>query len=357
MKTCRYYLWKEVGLSCIATFGILLALFWFFDLMAELNETGHGHYHVPQAMLFVTLQLPSRLYELMPIGALLGSLWALGRLHSTSEYTIIRCSGVSQWQIAKVLLQGGLLLAALTLVCGEWLAPMALQHGNQMKLSATNTLLAREFRSGLWVRQQDSFINVHEVLPNKTLREITVYRFDAGRQLREVMHAREGRPVAQDQWKISDVSITRFSPKNATTTTLPTMDWNSGITPALLATLLVSPDEMSIRDLYAYINHLQVNKQKTTRYQAAFWNKVVYPGVSLLMLALAIPFAAANRRQGGAGTRILIGILVGLSFYLLNKVSIYLAQQADSAGPLGAVIAPAILVCIASFLIWRQERR
>lgn len=357
MKTFKRYLWREIAISCVGTFGILLALFWFFDLMAELGETGHGRYHTAQAMLYVTLQLPSRFYELMPIGALLGGLWALGGLHGTSEYTIIRSSGVSQWGIARALLQGGILLAVLTLICGEWLAPLSMQHANQMKLSATNTLLAREFRSGLWVRQQDSFINVRQVMPDKTLREISVYRFGLDRQLREVMHAREGKPIAQDKWLIKEVSTTVFSAKNATTTTTHQLEWHSGITPTLLSTLLIRPDQMSIRDLYNYIGHLQANKQKSTRYEAALWNKLIYPLVSLLMLALAIPFAAVNRRQGGAGGRLLTGILVGLSFYLLNKVSIYLAQQADTAGPFGALLSPIILITLAVILVWRQERR
>lgn len=357
MSTLKRYVWKQVALSCLATFGVLLALFWFFDLMAELSDTGRGQYRTVQAMMYVTLQLPSRLYELMPIGALIGGLLALGQLHSSSEYTILRSSGLSQWRIGSMLLQGGLVLALLTVACGEWVAPRAMKQANEMKLAATNTVLAREFRSGLWVRQQDSFINVREVLPGQILHDITLYRFSANRQLSEVMHASEGRPLEGDIWKISQVAITRFNSHNATIRHLDSMEWQSGITPALLTTLLIKPEQMALRDLYAYIGHLQQNQQKVARYEAAFWNKVSYPLVSLVMLVLAIPFAAANRRQGGAGARLLGGVLIGLSFYLVNKISVYLAEQSNAAGPLGAIIAPLLFVAIAAVLIWRQERR
>lgn len=357
MRTLRRYLWREIALSCLATFAALLALFWFFDLMAELGDTGRGQYRTAQAMLYVTLQLPSRLYELMPIGALIGGLLALGQLHASSEYTIFRASGLSQWRIGAVLLQGGLILALLTLMCGEWVAPRAMQYANEMKLAATNTLLAREFRSGLWVRQQHSFINVREVLPNKNLRDITVYRFSKDRQLSEVMRAKEGHAARDDVWTIHDVSITHFKEQTALTRHIATLEWESGITPALLSTLLVKPEQMSLQELYQYIGHLQQNQQKVARYKAAFWNKVSYPLVSLVMLVLAIPFAAVNRRQGGAGARLLGGILIGLSFYLVNKVSVYVAQQGDSAGPASALIAPLLFVSIASVLIWRQEKR
>lgn len=357
MRTVRRYVWKQLALSCLATFGVLLALFWFFDLMGELSDTGHGRYRVQQAVLYVTLQLPSRLYELMPIGALIGGLLGLGQLHSSSEYTILRAAGLSQWRIGRLLLQGGLVLALLTVVLGEYVAPATMKYANEMKLAATNTVLAREFGSGLWVRQRDSFINARQVLPNGTLKDITVYRFGADRQLTEVMHATDGRPVNGDVWQINSVSITRFKAQNAVTRHVASLQWQSGITPALLTTLLVRPDQMSLRDLYHYIEHLQENRQKVARYQAAFWNKISYPLVSLVMLVLAIPFAAVNRRQGGAGARLLGGVLIGLSFYLTNKISVYLAEQAGTAGPLGSLLTPALFVVIAAVLIWRQERR
>ena len=357
MKTLRNYLWRDIAWACVATWLALIALFWFFDLLGELDDTGRGRYHLPQAILYCTLLAPGRLYDMLPIGALIGSLLALGKLHATSEYTIMRASGLSPWRIGLALLQGGLIVALCTALLGEWLAPAAVTRANELKLAATNTVLAREFRSGLWIRQANNFVNVKEVTPQRALKGITVYRFDAQRQLTEVRHATSGQAQPQGSWQLREVDVTRITPQTALTTHYPRLDWAAGITPALLTTLMVKPEQMAMRDLLAYIRHLQNNHQQDSRYRAAFWNKAVYPFVSLIMFMLAIPFSASNRRSGGAGMRLLLGILIGLAFFLTNQLAIYTAQQLDTGGPLGALLAPLIFLGIAAILIWRQEKR
>ena len=357
MNTVRLYLLRQVGVFCLATFAALLGLFWFFDFIGEVGDVGQGHYTLLRAMLYVTLQLPARGYQLLPISTLIGALLALGGLHASSEYTILRTAGLSQWRIALLLLQGGLLLAVLTFATGEWLAPYAQQHANTMKLAATNKVLAQQFRSGLWLRQREKFINIREVRPDKSLRDITMYEFDPQRQLHAVWSAASGSAIGGELWKINQVTVTRFLPQRTVTDHLDHFSWNAGFTPGLLNTLLLQPEQMSLTDLNAYIDHLRDNDQKTARFEVARWNKFAYPVVTMIMLVLAIPFAAVNARQGGTGTRLLTGVLIGIVFYLFSRLGTYIADQVDWAGPSGALVAPLLFSLIAALLIWKQERR
>ena len=77
MKTLQRYIGRDVLFATLLIFGALLALFAFFDLIHELGDVGRGDYTISRALLFVTLNLPSRLYELFPVAALIGTLFAV----------------------------------------------------------------------------------------------------------------------------------------------------------------------------------------------------------------------------------------------------------------------------------------
>ncbi|MGE5104029.1 MAG: LptF/LptG family permease, partial [Betaproteobacteria bacterium] len=99
MKTLQRYVGRDVLLATLLIFGALLALFAFFDLIHELGDVGRGDYTISRALLYVTLQLPSRLYELFPVAALIGTLFAIAQLVGNSEYTVMRASGMSLSQM------------------------------------------------------------------------------------------------------------------------------------------------------------------------------------------------------------------------------------------------------------------
>ena len=112
MKVIRRYLSAEITASTLLVFAALLMLFAFLDLIHELGELGKGTYGLLNVIAFVLLSLPGHVYELFPIAALIGTLFALAQLVASSEYTVMRVSGVSVPRMAFTLAQVGLLFAA-----------------------------------------------------------------------------------------------------------------------------------------------------------------------------------------------------------------------------------------------------
>ena len=101
MKTIRRLIYGEVVKSvAFVTLGFL-CLFFFFDFVDELQtvtKTNTLGYGLPQALLYVTLLVPSHLYELLPIAVLIGTIFVMARLAQSSEYTILRTSGLGTLQ-------------------------------------------------------------------------------------------------------------------------------------------------------------------------------------------------------------------------------------------------------------------
>ena len=89
---------------------------------------------------------------------------------------------------------------------------------------------------------------------------------------------------------------------------------------------LLKPDRMSTIDLFQYIQHLEQNGQTSQRYEIEFWRKVFYPLSCIVMVVLALPFAYLHFRSGGITSYVFGGVLIGISFFLLNNVFGYVGN-------------------------------
>ncbi len=357
MKIYARYLAREiVTASLLVLFGFL-ALFMFFDFVAELQDLGKGGYRLQHALLFVLLMVPGRIYELVPIGVLIGALYALTNLSRNSEITVLRTSGVSTARLLLALAQVGLLFVVATFLIGEYVAPFSEKAGRQFRLNATSAVLGQEFRSGLWIKDENSFVNVRSVLPEARLQGIRIYEFDKDYKLRSISDAADGAYRPPNSWRLTEVVRTVFDGEAARVERLPEMAWSSALNPDILSVLLVNPERMAIPHLVQYIRHLSENKQRSERYEIALWKKLVYPLATLVMLALALPFALSMHRFGGVSVRIFTGVMIGVLFHLLN--GLFSSLGIINSWPPGvAAFAPSLIfVAAAATMLWWVERR
>ncbi|MDP1645088.1 MAG: LPS export ABC transporter permease LptG [Thiobacillus sp.] len=298
----------------------LLVLFAFFDVMQELGSLGRNNYGLGQAAVVVLLSVPGHLYEILPVAALIGTLFALSRLVGNSEYSVMRVSGLSNWRVARYFSVIGVLLSLLLLVLGEYVAPWSEQAAQRYKLAATRSVVAQQFRSGLWVKDGSAFINVREVMPDNTLRGIEIYGFDADGHLDSMRAAEQADWRGNQTWSLQQVMETRFDTDGIRAERSASQDWQSVLTPDILSVLLVAPEKMSARTLWRYVAHLKENNQKASRYELALWSKFISPFVIPIMMLIAMPFAIQGPRAAGTSSMVFFGILAGLGFHLLSRL-------------------------------------
>lgn len=357
MKVYRRYLAREVLAASALVLFAFLALFAFFDFVNELDDIGRGGYRLQQAMLFVLLTMPGRMYELLPIAVLIGALYALTGLSRHSEITVLRTSGLSVASMLGTLALIGSLFVVLTFLLGEFIAPPAERAAQRLRLEATSSLVGSQFRSGLWVKDGTTFVNVRAVLPDTRLRGVTIYEFDADQSLRAISEADEGEYRPPDRWLLRNIVRTRFADDTARIERVPDMEWRSALNPDILAVLLVVPERMAIDHLYQYIRHLSQNRQRTERYEIALWKKLVYPLGAWVMLALALPFALRMHRFGGVSGRVFAGIMIGIFFHMLNGLFSNLGILNDWPPPVAALAPSALFLLAAAGMLWWTERR
>ena len=359
LKVFERYLARQIFTSTGLVLAAFLMLFSFFDLVGEMQNLGRGGYQLENIIAFVVLTLPGRIYELSPIAVLIGTLYAMTTLAHHSEITVLRASGLSTAGFIKTLLRIGLVFVVLTLVIGEFVAPPAERVAQQLRLKAMSSMVAQEFRSGLWVKDERSFVNVNNVQPDSRLRDVRIYEFDSGYRLTSISDAAGGEFVAPDHWRLSNVTRTVFdvNGERAHVDRVPELLWKSALNPNILAVLLVVPEKMSVINLYQYIKHLVENRQKTERYVIALWKKLVYPLTSLVMMILALPFSFLPTRVSTVSLRVFTGIMLGIGFHMMNGLFSNLGVINDWVPLLSAVTPSLIFLLGAGGMLWWVERR
>ncbi|HEV7914949.1 MAG TPA: LPS export ABC transporter permease LptG [Albitalea sp.] len=333
MRTVRRLFYVDIVTSVAFVALAFLSLFFFIDFVDELADAGKRGYTSVYAALVSLLELPSHVYELMPIAVLIGTIYTLARLAQSSEYTILRTGGLGPGRALNLLATLGLVFGVLTFVVGDYLAPLAEEQAATLQASYKGGL--KLGRGGAWLKDKQMTpdgehtfsINVGSAASGGVLRNIRIFEFDANGRLIQRIAAARGQVGDDAVWTLSDVTVTRWSdapadavPK-AADEHLAQMRWRSTLSANVVAASVLPLATMSTVELARYINHLADNEQAAQQYEIQFWKRALYPFACLVMMALALPFAYLHARGGGVSLKVFGGIMLGISFVLLNNVA------------------------------------
>jgi lipopolysaccharide export system permease protein len=357
LRTLERYLARQIyGATAFVLLGFL-ALFAFFDLIRELADLGKVDYNLRQVFTFVLLSTPTHAYELFPVVVLIGTLYVMAHLASNSEFTVMRASGLSPARAGTALVKIGMVFVVLTFLIGEWVAPWAEEQAQKVKLRAMSSMIGQDLQSGLWFKDEGSFINVREARQTNLLHGVRIYDFDADYRLQRITLAQRAEYGGRGIWRLHDVVRTNFTAQGPRTERQAETEWRSRVSPDMLDALIVRPERMSAWALHKYTEHLAGNRQKTERYEIALWKKILYPLAALVMMALALPFAYMQARAGMVGVKVFLGIMLGIFFHMLNSLFSHIGLL-QNWPPLSAAVVPsAAFLAAAILMMWWVERR
>ena len=303
---------------------LLVALDAVFAMIGELGDVGRGNYGLWEALVYVLLTLPRRIYEMVPTAALLGSLLWLGNLAANSELTAMRAAGVTLGRLVFWVLQGGLIVVLGMVALGELVAPGAEARGQNLKTFAFDERLTVS-RIGLWARDGNRIVHADAVLPGERLGDVRVIEMGPDRQVISITRARLASPEA-GAWVLSDVERSELSATGVRAERLEEERVEQLLAPEYLGVLVIEPRQMAALDLFSYITYLRENQLDSAPYEVAFWQRLTMPASTWVMLLLAIPFLFGRQREGGAGRRLFIGVVLGVSFVLVMRVMTHMGM-------------------------------
>lgn len=351
MRILDFYIGRILLNHIAIVIVVLLGLFTFVTFIDELGSIDRGRYGIFQVLQFVILSIPKTLYEVFPMAALIGSILGLSLLAKDSELVVMRAAGISIRRLVFSVCKVGLIMALLALLIGEFVSPFTETKAQRIKAESLSDIRQKS-DFGLWMRDDNTYVNIAEVLPDLTLLKIKIFEFDSNNYLRFLSYADKGK-YSKNRWMLEDLERTMINDDGSASDTVTAAFWSTAVNPSILKVFMIQPDQLSIWQLSRYIDHLKLNKQETNNYELAYWTKIITPLATAVMLILAVPFVFKQVRSGSLGRSLFTGIMVGLAFFILNKAFTYFVLLFNIPPFLGASI-PTIIVCLLSTLMIRR---
>ena len=361
MRIVSRYINTQIFKAVLFVTTGFLALFAFFDVLNDLSFTSRtaNTYGLGNSMAYIVMLLPGHTYELLPIAVLIGAVFVMASLAQSSEFTILRTSGLGPWRALRSLLWLGVLFTAATFLIGDYLAPRTEKLAQYYKARFEGSVT--KGHTGAWIKESinghDRIVNVQELTPEGQMRNVRIFDFDAQGFLTQLRKA-ESASFAEHSWQLNNVNSNLLGmgdglPQSRVTRNhMPSEIIETGIAPTMVAAALLKPDRMSTIELYQYIRHLKQNNQSADLYEIRFWRKLFYPLSCLVMIVLALPFAYLHFRSGIITTAMFAGIIVGIGFFLLNNVFEYVGNLRAWA-PWFIAAVPSLTYMLASLLTFR----
>ncbi|KNZ33163.1 MAG: permease [Methylibium sp. NZG] len=371
MRTVRRLFYKDIVSSVVFVSLAFLSLFYFIDFVDELTDVGTRGYTALHAAAYSLLLLPGHLYELMPIAVLIGTIYALARLAQSSEYTILRTGGLGPARALLLLASLGLAFGVFTFVVGDYVAPLSERYATDVQARFKGGI--RVGRTGAWLKdhattpagERSYSINVGSASADSVLNDIRIFEFNADGRLVQRIAAASAVVQGNAVWSLRDVAVTHWdtdltpaslgssgnpgpaSAVRAGETRYAELNWPSSLSAGVVAAAVLPVSNMSTFELFRYIVHLADNEQAAQRYEIQFWKRALYPFACLVMVGLALPFAYMHARAGSVSLKVFGGIMLGISFVLLNNVAGHLGLLRDWT-PWMVAAAPSALYLLLS---------
>jgi len=348
------YIIRTIHLGTFMALLALVGLGLFFLFVRELGDLGEGKYDLTQIIKFVILSLPGMVVEFMPLAVLLGSIISLGALASNSEIIAMQASGVSLAKLISPVIQAAAILAVLSFLLADWVVPDSESYARSVKnlaLEKTSALLVRE---SVWTKDESSVLHIGQLLPNGIARDIEIFELDEQGKILSALKAKRAIPLTEG-WELHQVEKSIINDKEMMTVSYDQMLYEGKLSLQLLEVLMIEPRQMSSNDLRAYLNFLDENKLEGRVERMIFWQKMFAPLTIIVMCLLALPFVLGSQRQGDTGQRLLIGILLGLAFAVVEQLVIQLGTQFEDNALLIALLPNITFLGIAIYVLAKKQ--
>jgi lipopolysaccharide export system permease protein len=355
MNVLSLYIAKEILKGSLIALLILLTLFNLFTFADELKDIGKGHYGLQQIFYFIALTSPSVVYELVSPSALIGSLFVLGTMGNNRELIAMQASGLSVLGIIKATMLAGLVLVTLTVLIGEFIAPLGEKVGQKIRMTAQNEQIIMNSSYGLWLREGSNFINVRQLEDDGKLANISMYELDGQGHLLHAKHADKATFLGKKTWRLENIKQSSISTQQIQVSHEAEQTWKSSIAPNLLKIVVVNPNNLSLYDLAMYVAFLKGNHQISHAYEVAFWGRAVSPLTTFIMMLVSAPFVIGIHRGISVGARIMIGVTIGMGFNIFDKIINHVGLIYNLNPPLMALLPSLTVFGIVLFAMKKAQ--
>lgn len=321
MRLLSVYVVASVLKGVALVLAVLVGIGVFIEFVGQLGDVGVANYDLAAVATYVALRVPRLMIEVLPIAALIGALLSLGNLAVHHELVVMRTSGVSKVSLLGAVTFAGLVLMIVMILLGESLAPSLGAYAREMRTRALLEDVGLEAGESTWLKDGDQIISLRSPAGARSFgREVLLFDLADDRSLRQVARADSTDIDANDELVLVNYRETEFSTEGMTVRRERDELRGFSLSADLLGLSVVREDLLDTRSLVRYIGYLRSNGLDADRYLLAYWSRIANVVSVVLMTVLALPFVFGGLRSAGTSTRLVMGLVIGLSYFGLGEV-------------------------------------
>jgi lipopolysaccharide export system permease protein len=318
MRILRRYILRSIMTTTGLVLAVLLGLAVFIEFVGQLDDIGTGDFGMPHALLYAILKLPNLAHVMLPMAVLLGAMLGLGGLANHGELVAIRAAGVSTGRLAGAVMVTGLVLTLIALVLGEYVGPPLDSYARQFRTNAKHADTGIATGSTVWIRDGDTILNITGLGDSFRFGGVFLFRLQPG-GLASVGRADSAGVDDENQWVLNNYSESVFDRDTVRTRRMRQSTQANNLSPDLVGLAVVRPSSLRGLELYRYIKYLEQNELDARRYVGAFWSRIASAIAVTPMCVLALPFVMGRMRSSGTGARMIVGLIIGLAYFLASR--------------------------------------
>lgn len=349
------YLVRAVITGVVLVLLVLLSLSVFINLVAEFDNIGTGDFQLPDAFMYVLLRMPKQAFDMLPVAGLIGALFGLGNLASNSELIVMRGAGMSVARIARSVTIAGLILALLGVALGELIAPPAEQFARSERTRLLNQQISIAGNASTWVKDENRIVNIREIADNQGAGGVFLFAIDSQHRIESIGRAASARIDTRQRWLLQDYKQTRFNDDGVQSDSEPLAVRNSRLNPEVLRLSVIDPERLASPGLLRYIRYLKDGNLETRSYEVALWSRTATIASVFVLTLLALPFVFGQLRSAGTGQRLLIGVVLGIAYFLASKMMLN-SGEVFNLNPFLTAWLPTLLMALFTGLVLARVR-
>jgi lipopolysaccharide export system permease protein len=178
---------------------------------------------------------------------------------------------------------------------------------------------SQELGNSAWVKDGNMILHLERVNTEFEFGHIYIFQFDDNDELLSIARAENSGIDDADQWVLENYRETRFRDGAVEVSESQVEVEEFSVDGDLLGITLVKPVSLSARGLLSYIRYLRSNDLAATRYETELWSRISSTVTVIIMPVLALAFVFGSLRSARSGSRLMVGVLIGLAYFLASE--------------------------------------
>ena len=351
MMILNFYILKRFLLGFLISLLVLVSIEIFFSFSSEMKYLNEGNYDFGIILKYIFLSIPRSIETMFPYSILIGALLSLGAMAADMEFVAMQSAGISVKKILTIVLLQTFFISTVFYFIVDSVVPKFSSEAESLR----NTALKKQSyynKNGTWFKNKDSFIKISEIYPDNTIKGISVYTYD-NNQLSSVNYIQSA-IFSNGKWSLQEIIKINLNEEPITKERISNMQSDELIDIKLIDIKTDKPYSLTLRDVVRNIEYLERNNLDASIQEKIFWDKILKPIATVLMLFLAMPYIFGRLRSTNTSKRIVIGLFIGIIFFIISSILPNLGLIIG-IHPLISAILPLVVFAILGQFILRQQ--